>query len=65
MKTSRLYRITRAGADNVDLVRATNREQALRYVAKSMLSASLATDDDIYEAGIKGALILDATKEAA
>jgi len=64
MKTSRLYRIARAGADNVDLVRATNREQALRYVARSTFSVTLATDDDIYEAGIRSVQIQDATKEA-
>ncbi len=64
MKSSRLYRVTRAGADDVALVRATNKEQALRHIACSTFAVSLATDQDIYDAGTRSVQIQDATKEA-
>ncbi len=64
MKSSRLYRVARAGSDDVALVRATNKEQALRHIACSTFAVSLATDQDIYNAGIRSVQIQDATKEA-
>lgn len=64
MKTSRLYRIARAGSDDVALVRATNKEQASRFIARGTIEVTLATDQDIYEAGIRSVQIQDATKEA-
>jgi len=64
MKSSRLYRVARAGSDDVALVRATNKEQALRHIACSTFAVSLATDQDIYDAGIRSVQIQDATKEA-
>jgi len=61
MKSSRLYRVARAGSDDVALVRATNKEQALRHIACSTFAVSLATDQDIYDAGIRSVQIQDAT----
>ncbi len=64
MKSSRLYRVARAGADNADLVRATNKEQALRHIARTTFAVSLATDQDIYDAGIRSVQIQDAFQSA-
>jgi len=61
MKTSRLYRVARAGSDDASLVRAANKEQALRHIARSCFAVTLATFPDIYEAGVKGVQIQDAT----
>lgn len=46
---SRVYKVTIAGADHPKLIRADTRAQAERWAARGMVSAVVASQDDLID----------------
>ena len=64
MSKTRIYRITNRLTNAAHLVRAPSPAAAIRHVAEDMLSASVATQDDLVALLVTGAKVETAGEES-
>jgi hypothetical protein len=61
---TRIYSLVTNGGDTVALIRAKSRPQALAHFASKNFSASLPTQDELFDAAANGLTIETANDEA-